>query len=429
MSEKKLHFNTLQLHAGHTPDKDTLSRAVPIYQTTSYLFENSQHAADLFSLAKPGNIYTRIMNPTTDVLEKRLAALEDGVGALAFASGMAAIMATIMNLAKSGDEIVSITTLYGGTYTLFNDRLESQYGIKVHLVDPDDLDKLKSSINEKTKLVYIETIGNPNINIPDIEAIAAIAHAHNLPLVADNTFGTPYLIQLKDFGVDIAVHSLTKYIGGHGNSIGGIIIDYGTFDWTSGRFDGFTTPDQTYHDIVYARDIGAAAFIIKARVQMLRDSGACLSPFNSFLILQGLETLSLRVERHCSNAMKVAEFLNGHPAVTWINYPGLKDDKYYERAQKYFPKGVGAILTFGIKGDADAGRIFIDELKIFSLLANVADSKSLVIHPASTTHAQLSDDGLRAAGVLPEMVRLSVGLEDIRDLISDLNNALEVSQK
>lgn len=428
MRKKILHFNTLQLHAGQSPDKTTNSRAVPIYQTTSYTFNDAQHAADLFALKTPGNIYTRIMNPTTDVLEKRLAALEGGVGALVTSSGMAAISYAIFNVAKSGDEIISLNTLYGGTYTFFNDRLPNQYGINVHLVDPDDLVSLENKINNKTKAIYFETIGNPNMNIPDIEKIAEIAHKNKLPLIADNTFATPYLINLKSHGVDIVVHSLTKYIGGHGTSIGGAIIDNGMFDWSSGRFANFTTPDNTYHGIIYADIDDNAGYITKARVQLLRDTGACISPFNAFLILQGLETLSLRVERHCENAEKVAQYLSTHNAVTWVNYPKLEDNKYYKRAKKYLPKGVGAILTFGIKGDIEAGKKFIDSLEIFSLLANVADAKSLVIHPASTTHAQLDEKALISAGVLPDLVRLSVGLEDIRDLLEDLDQALVKSQ-
>lgn len=428
MKKQSLHFDTLQLHAGQSPDTATNSRAVPIYQTTSYNFNDAKHAADLFALKEPGNIYTRIMNPTTDVLEKRLAALEGGVGALVTSSGMSAISYAIFNVAKSGDEIIAASTLYGGTYTLFNDRLPNQYGIKVHLVDPDDLKAIEHSINDKTKAIYIETIGNPTINIPDIEKIADIAHRNNLPLISDNTFGTPYLINMKNHGVDIVVYSLTKYIGGHGTSIGGAIIDNGTFNWSCGRFSDFTTPDSTYHGIVYADINDNAGYIAKARVQLLRDTGSCISPFNSFLILQGLETLSLRVERHCHNAEKVAQYLASNDAVTWVNYPKLKDSKYYDRAKKYLPNGVGGILTFGIKGDIDAGRKFINSLEIFSLLANVADAKSLVIHPASTTHAQLSSEALKATGVPPDMVRLSIGLENIRDLISDLNQALLKSQ-
>lgn len=429
MDNKDLHFDTLQLHAGHTPDKDTNSRAVPIYQTTSFTFNDTDHAAELFALKASGNIYTRIMNPTTDVLEQRLAALEGGVGALVTASGMSAIFYAVLNIAKNGDEIVAANTLYGGTYTLFAERLPNQYGIKTHLVDIDDFDAIESVINEKTKAIYFESIGNPNINIPDIQKLADIAHAHGLPLIVDNTFGTPYLINLKSFGVDVVVYSLTKYIGGHGTSIGGAVIDNGIFDWHSGRFSDMTAPDETYHGLVYADIPGNAGYITKARVQLLRDTGACISPFNAFLILQGLETLSLRVERHCQSAEKIADFLQAHPAVTWVNYPVLKNNVYYKRAQKYFPKGMGGILTFGIKGGLAAGKTFIDTLEIFSLLANVADAKSLVIHPASTTHGQLSEKQLAEAGISADMVRLSVGLEDVRDLIADLDKALKASQK
>ena len=429
MDNKDLHFDTLQLHAGHTPDKDTNSRAVPIYQTTSFTFNNTDHAADLFALKTPGNIYTRIMNPTTDVLEQRLAALEGGVGALATASGMAAIFYAVLNIAKSGDEIVAANTLYGGTYTLFAERLPKQYGIKTHLVDIDDFEAVELAINEKTKALFIESIGNPNINIADIQKLVDIAHAHGLPLIVDNTFGTPYLINLKSFGVDIVVYSLTKYIGGHGTSIGGAVIDNGIFDWKSGRFSDMTTPDDAYHGVVYADIPDNAGYITKARVQLLRDTGACISPFNAFLILQGLETLSLRVERHCQNAEKIADFLKAHPAVTWVNYPALEGSAYKDRAEKYFPKGVGGILTFGIKGGLLAGKTFIDTLEIFSLLANVADAKSLVIHPASTTHSQMSETQLTEAGISADMVRLSVGLEDVRDLIADLDQALKAAQK
>jgi O-acetylhomoserine (thiol)-lyase len=342
---------------------------------------------------------------------------------------MAAISYAIFNIAKFGDEIIAANTLYGGTYTLFAERLPKQYGIKTHLIDIDNFDLLEALINDKTKAVYIETIGNPNINVADIKKIADIAHRYNLPLIADNTFGTPYLINVKSFGVDVAVYSLTKYIGGHGTSIGGAIVDNGTFDWTSGRFDDFTQPDNTYHGVVYADIPGNAGYITKARVQLLRDSGACISPFNAFLILQGLETLSLRVERHCENAQRIAEYLEAHDAVEWVNYPTLKGNKYYERAQKYFPHGVGGILTFGIKGGIGAGRTFINSLEIFSLLANVADAKSLVIHPASTTHGQMNEQQLASSGISPEMVRLSVGLEHVDDLLEDLSQALDKSQK
>ena len=425
MTERKLKFDTLQVHAGQKADPTTGSRAVPIYQTTSYVFNNAEHAANLFALKEPGNIYTRIMNPTTDVFEQRVAALEGGVGALAVASGSAAITYAILNIAEAGDEIVAASTLYGGTYNLFSVTLP-KIGIKTVFVDPDVLDNFRKAINEKTKAVYIETIGNPGINIIDIEEVAKIAHENGIPLIVDNTFGTPYLLRPIEFGADIVVHSATKFIGGHGTSIGGIIVDSGKFDWkSSGKFPGLTEPDPSYHGISYVNDIGAPAYIIKARVQLLRDTGAAVSPFNSFLFLQGLETLSLRIERHVSNTLKIVEFLQKHPSVSWVNYPSLKGNKYYELAQKYLPKGAGSIFTFGIKGGVEAGRKFIDCLEIFSLLANVADAKSLVIHPASTTHAQLGDEEQRAAGVTPDMIRLSIGIEDAEDLIYDLDNALK----
>jgi len=429
MSERKLKFDTLQVHAGQTADPTTNSRAVPIYQTTSYVFNDADHAADLFSLRQVGNIYTRIMNPTTDVFEKRMAALEGGVGALAVASGSAAITYAILNIAGAGDEIVSASTLYGGTYNLFSTTLP-KLGIKTIFVDPDDPENFQKAITEKTKALYIEVIGNPRINIIDIEAVAKIAHANGIPLIVDNTFGTPYLIRPFEFGADIVVHSATKYIGGHGTSIGGVIVDSGNFDWAaSGKFPGLTEPDPSYHDLKYVEALGPLAYITKARVQLLRDTGAALSPFNSFLFLQGLETLSLRVEKHVSNAKKVAEFLQNHPFVTWVNYPSLKGNKYYDLAQKYFPKGAGAIFTFGIKGGLEAGKKFINSLEIFSLLANVADAKSLVIHPASTTHSQLSEEQQREAGVTPDMIRLSIGIEDPDDLIYDLDQALKKSQQ
>jgi O-acetylhomoserine (thiol)-lyase len=427
MSSSEWGFDTLQIHAGQTPDSATGSRAVPIYQTTSYVYESAEDAAALFALQKPGYIYTRINNPTVAVLEDRLTALEKGAGAMAFASGMAAITAAVQCVCGPGDEIVSASTLYGGTHTLFSARLLPRFGVTAHLVDPDDLAAIEAAINSKTKLVYIETIGNPNINIPDIEAIAAIAHRHGLPLVADNTFGTPYLIRCRDHGVDIVVHSLTKYIGGHGTSVGGAIVDLGTFDWHNPRFPEFTQPDATYHGIVYA-DV-PAPFATKARIQLMRDFGACISPFNAFLILQGLETLSLRLDRHCRNALAAAAFLKNHPAVKWVHFPLLEGDPYHARALRYFPKGAGAILSFGVKGGLQAGRKLINALKLFSLLANVADVRSLVIHPASTTHSQLTEDELKAAGVAPEMLRLSIGLEDEKDILGDLDQALRASQK
>jgi O-acetylhomoserine (thiol)-lyase len=424
---KELGFNTKALHAGHKID-ETGSRAVPIFQTTSYVFKDSDHAAALFSLSESGYIYSRINNPTIAVLEERIAALEGGVGAVVTSSGMAAVLYAILNIASVGDEIISVSTLYGGTYTLFHDRFYSQYGIKVHLIDPEDFEGIEKAINPKTKAIYFETIGNPGINIPDIERLADIAKRHKVALIADNTFGTPYLFDAKKWGVNIVVHSLTKYLGGHGNSIGGAVVDLGNFDWrSSGRYPSFTEPDTTYHNLVYADLPGA--YIIKLRVQLLRDTGACLSPFNAFLILQGIETLSLRVERHSSNALAVAKYLKNHPQVEWVNYPGLEGDKYYERKQKYLPKGAGGILTFGIKGGVQAGKKFIDALKLFSLLANVADARSLIIHPASTTHSQLSEDDLKKAAVQPELIRLSIGLEDIEDLIEDLERGFKAARE
>jgi len=425
MKERQLKFDTLQVHAGQTVDPTTGSRAVPIYQTSSYVFRNAEHAANLFSLQEAGNIYTRIMNPTTDVLEQRIAVLEGGVAALAVASGSAAVTYAILNIAGAGDEIVSASTLYGGTYNLFSFTLP-KLGIHTIFVDPDEPENFRRAITERTKAIYIESLGNPGINITDMEAVAAIAHENGLPLIVDNTFGTPYLIRPFEFGADIVVHSATKFIGGHGTSIGGLIVDSGKFDWAaSSRFPGLTEPDPSYHGLKYAEALGPLAYITKARVQLLRDTGACLSPFNAFLFIQGLETLSLRVERHVANARKIAEFLEQHPLVTWVNYPSLKSSKYHPLAEKYVPKGAGAIFTFGIKGGLAAGRKFIDSLEIFSLLANVADAKSLVIHPASTTHSQLSEAEQRAAGVSPDMVRLSIGIEDVEDLIWDLDQALQ----
>jgi O-acetylhomoserine (thiol)-lyase len=429
MSERNFKFETLQVHGGQEADPTTGSRAVPIYQTSSYVFRDVEHAANLFALKEPGNIYTRIMNPTTDVLEKRIALLEGGVGALAVASGSAAVTYAIQNIAGVGDEIVSASTLYGGTYNLFKVTLP-KFGITTRFVDPSDLSNFEAAITEKTKALYVESIGNPGINIIDIEKLSKIAHAHGVPLIVDNTFATPYLFRPFDHGADIIVHSATKFIGGHGTSIGGLIIDSGAFDWqASGRFPGLTTPDESYHGIRYAQDVGPAAYITKARVQLLRDTGACLSPFNAFLFLQGLETLSLRVERHVSNTLKIAKYLDAHPAVAWVKYPGLESSDQFDLATKYFPKGVGSIFTFGIKGGLDAGVKFIEALKLFSLLANVADAKSLVIHPASTTHAQLSGEDLIKSGVTEDLIRLSIGIENVDDLIEDLKEALSVSQK
>lgn len=429
MDNKKLKFDTLQVHAGQATDPTTGSRAVPIYQTTSYVFNDTAHASNLFALKEFGNIYTRIMNPTNDVFEQRVAALEGGAGALAVASGSAAITYAVLNIAEAGDNIVSASTLYGGTYNLFNYTLP-KLGVDTIFVNPEEPENFRSAINEKTKAIYIESIGNPGINIIDIEKVAAIAHDNYIPLIIDNTFGTPYLIRPIEFGADIVVHSATKFIGGHGTSIGGIIVDSGKFDWkASGKFPGLTEPDPSYHGVVYADAVGPLAYIIKARVQLLRDTGASVSPFNSFLFLQGLETLSLRVERHVSNAKKIAAFLNEHPAVSWVNYPGLPGNKYNQLAEKYFPKGAGSIFTFGIKGGLSAAVNFIENLELFSLVANVADAKSLVIHPASTTHSQLTGQEQADAGVTPDQIRISVGIEDVEDLIDDLAQALEKAFK
>ena len=422
---RKYNFETLQLHAGQTVDPTTKSRAVPIYQTTSYVFEDAQEAEDLFGLKKTGNIYSRIGNPTVAVFEDRLAALEDGVGALATASGMAAITYTVLGLAHAGDHVVAATTLYGGTFNLLKETLP-RYGITTTFVDVDNLEEVEAAIQDNTKLVFIETLGNPLINIPDIEKVADIAHAHKLPLVADNTFGTPYLINIFSHGVDISVHSATKFIGGHGTTIAGVIVDSGKFDWeASGKFPQFVDEDPSYHNISYTRDIGAAAFITALRVQILRDTGAALSPFNAFLLLQGLETLSLRIERHVENTKKIVDFLENHPKVEKVNYPSLPSSPYYELAQKYLPKGAGSIFTFHVKGGQDEARQVIDHLEIFSDLANVADAKSLVVHPATTTHQQLSEEDLLACGVTRNQIRISVGLENADDLIEDLRLALE----
>ena len=422
---REFKFETLQLHAGQVVDATTKSRAVPIYQTTSFVFEDTQEGADLFALQKAGNIYTRITNPTTSAFEERIAALEGGVGALATASGMAALTYTILGLAHAGDHVVAASTIYGGTFNLLKETLP-RYGISTTFVDIDNLEEVEVAIRENTKLVLIETLGNPVINIPDIEKIAEIAHKHQIPLVADNTFATPYLINVFSHGVDISVHSATKFIGGHGTTIGGVIVDSGNFDWAaSGKFPQFVNEDPSYHNLSYTRDVGAAAFIVAARVQLLRDMGAALSPFNSFLLLQGLETLSLRVERHVQNAEKIVDFLVNHPKVEKVNYPKLPDSPYHALAEKYLPKGVGSIFTFHVKGGEAEARKVIDSLEIFSNLANVADAKSLVVHPATTTHAQLSDSDLEAAGVTKNQIRLSIGLENVDDLIEDLRLALE----
>ncbi len=419
-------FDTLALHGGQEPDQTTGSRAVPIYQTTSYVFENSEHAAKLFALEQAGNIYTRIMNPTTDVLEKRISLLEGGAAALATSSGQAAITYAVLNIAKSGDEVISSTSLYGGTRTLFASTL-ARLGIKVHFIDssnPQDYEKL---INDKTKLVFTELIGNPGLNIADIESLAAVAHKHGIPLVVDNTMSTPYLSRPIEHGADIVVHSATKFLGGHGTAIGGLIVDSGKFDWTaSGKFSELTEPDSSYHGLKYAEAFGNAAYIAKARCQLLRDIGAAISPFNAFLILQGIETLPLRMERHSRNALKVARFLKGHKNVNWVNYPGLEDSPEYGLVQKYLPKGQSGIIGFGIKGDKPAGIKFIDNVQLLSHLANIGDAKSLVIHPASTTHQQLTTKEKLEAGVTDDFIRLSIGLEDADDIIQDIDRALNL---
>lgn len=427
--ERKLSFETLAVHAGQEIDPNTFARAVPLYQTTSYGFRDAEHAADLFSLKEFGNIYTRLMNPTTDVFEQRIAALEGGAGALATASGMAAISFSILNIAGAGDEIVSASSLYGGTYNPFSTTLP-KLGIKVHFVDSDDPENFRQAITDKTKAIFAETIGNPQGNVLDVEAVAAIAHEYGIPLIVDNTFPSPYLLRPIEHGADIVVHSATKFIGGHGTSLGGVIVDSGKFDWkASGRFPGLTEPDPSYHGVVYTEAVGPIAYIIKARVQLLRDLGAAISPFNSWLLLQGLETLHLRLERHSQNALKVAQYLESHKDVEWVSYSGLPSHPSYELAQKYLPKGQGAILTFGIKGGSQAGSKLIANVKLFSHLANVGDSKSLIIHPASTTHQQLSAEEQVAAGVKPELLRLSVGTEAIDDILYDLEQAIAASQQ
>ena len=421
-------FHTRSLHAGQRPDSATGARAVPIYQTTSYVFEDTAHAAALFALQRFGNIYTRIMNPTTAVFEERMASLEGGIGAMGLASGQAAQMLTITGLCENGDDLVSSSTLYGGTYTQF-DVTFRRLGFNTIFVDPDDPENFRKAITPKTKLLYIETIANPRMNVVDVEAVAKIAHEAHVPLVVDNTFASPYLCRPIEHGADIVIHSATKFIGGHGTSIGGVIIDSGKFPWNDGNFPQLKEPSPGYHGLRFTETFGEMAFIIKCRVEGLRDLGPCVSPFNSFLFLQGLETLAMRMERHSANALALAQHLSQHKTVTWVNHPGLPSSPYRELAAKYLPKGCGAIFTFGIKGGLDAGRKFIESLQLFSHLANVGDAKSLVIHPASTTHQQLSESDQQAAGVTPDMIRLSVGLEDIDDLIWDLDQALAATQQ
>ena len=425
--ERSFGFNTRSLHAGQRPDPATGARAVPIYQTTSYVFEDSRHAAELFALQRFGDIYTRIMNPTTAVLEERIASLEGGIGALALASGQAAQFLTVSSLLQSGDHLVSSATLYGGTYTQFDITFQ-RLGYQTTFVEPDDPENFRKAIKDNTKLVYAETIANPRMNVVDIEAVAKVAHEAGLPLVIDNTFASPYLCRPMEYGADIVVHSATKFIGGHGTSIGGLIVDSGKFDWTKGKFPQITEPSPGYHGLKFSETFGEMAFIVKCRVEGLRDLGPCMSPFNAFQFLQGLETLGLRMERHSSNALAAAEFLRKHDAVTWVNHPDLPPGRYTELANKYLPRGCGAIFTFGIKGGLEAGKRFIDSLQLLSHLANVGDAKSLVIHPASTTHQQLTELDLEAAGVTTDMVRLSIGLEDIEDIQWDLDQALKASQ-
>ncbi|MGX4685542.1 O-acetylhomoserine aminocarboxypropyltransferase/cysteine synthase family protein [Vagococcus sp. JNUCC 83] len=418
------HFETIQLHGGQEVDQDTGSRAVPIYQTTSYVFDDADHAAARFGLSDPGNIYTRITNPTTSVLEERLALLEGGVGALATASGSAAMTYAIQNIASAGDHIVSAGAIYGGTYNLFAHTLP-EFGITTTFVDADDPKNFTSAIKENTKAIFVESLGNPDIQIVKLDEISRIAHEAGIPVIVDNTFATAYLFKPFDYGADIVVYSTTKFIGGHGVALGGAIIDSGNFDWTNGKFPKLVEPDESYHDLSWVEAGGNAAFITRARTIVLRDTGAAPSPFNSWLTLLGVETLSLRLERHVENAQKVAEYLENHPKISWVNYPGLKTSPYHELATKYFPKGSGSIFTVGLVGGATAGKALINETKLFSLLANVGDAKSLIIHPASTTHSQLSEEQLEEIGVKPETVRLSIGIENVEDLIDDLVQALD----
>jgi O-acetylhomoserine (thiol)-lyase len=427
METKTPALETLMLHAGQSPDPASLSRAVPIYQTSSYVFKDSAHAANLFGLKEFGNIYTRLMNPTTDVLEQRLAALDGGIGGLALASGQAAITYAVLNIAQAGQNIVSTNYLYGGTYNLFHYTLP-KLGIQVKFVDTSDPENVRKAIDENTRLVYSESVGNPKNNVDDFEAIGKIAREAGIPFIVDNTVTTPYLFRPLDHGADIVVYSLTKFIGGHGTSIGGAVVDSGRFPWNNGKFPELTEPDPSYHGLNYWEALGGLAYILKMRLTLLRDMGACLSPFNAFQFLQGLETLHVRMPRHVENARAVAAWLEKSPLVSWVNYPGLASHKDNARAKKYLPKGEGAIIGFGIKGGVEAGKRFIDNVKLLSHLANIGDAKSLVIHPASTTHQQLSEAEQLASGVSPDFIRLSIGLENIDDIIADISQALEASQ-
>ena len=429
MKKKEYRFETLALHAGQVPDAATLARAVPVYRTTSYVFRDTRHAADLFGLKEAGNIYTRIMNPTQEVLEQRMAALEGGAAGLAFSSGTAAIFNTVINICSAGEEIVSGHNLYGGTYTMF-DSILPQFGIRAVLVDPLEPENFERAVNEKTRALYIETIGNPVLDFTDIEAVSKIAARHHLPLIVDSTFTPPYLVRPIEHGADIVCHSLTKWLGGHGTGIGGVIIDAGRFDWTDPKFRLYNEPDPSYHGIRFAHDLGdmnPLAFVMRMRLVPLRNLGACISPDNAWIFLQGIETLPLRMQRHCDNAMAVARFLKGHPAVEWVRYPGLEDDPAYPVASRYLKNGFGGMVVFGAKGGRKGGEAFINALELFSHLANVGDAKSLALHPASTSHSQLSEEQQRASGLTPELVRLSVGLEHIDDIIADLDRALSAA--
>ena len=424
MSEKKYRIETLSVHGGLQPDPVTGARAVPIYQNNAYQFKNTEHAANLFGLAEPGYIYTRIHNPTTTVFEERVALLEGGVGSLAVASGMAAITLAILNIAESGDEIISASNLYGGTYNLFAVTLP-KYGINVKFVDPEDPENFRAAITDKTKAIFAETIGNPSLKVLDIEKVANIAHEAGIPLMIDNTFATPYLCRPIEFGADIVIHSATKWLLGNGTSTGGVIVDAGKFDWNSPKFPGLTEPDASYNGLVYARDVGAAAYITKARVQLLRDLGPALSPQNAFQFVLGLETLHVRMKEHVANTVKVVEYLEKHPAVSWVLYPGSENNPDKELVAKYLPKGAGSMVIFGIKGGREAGAKVINSVELFAHVANVGDAKSLIIHPASTTHQQLDEEGLKAAGVGADLVRLSIGIENVEDIIEDLEQAIE----
>ena len=429
MANKNYTFETLALHAGYEPDPITLSRGIPVYRTTSYVFKDTEHAANLFSLKELGNIYTRLQNPTQDILEKRMASLEGGAAALALASGTSAIYYTIINICAAGDEMVSANNLYGGTYTMF-DVILPQFNINVNFVDPEKIESFESAVTEKTRGIFIETIGNPVLQFTDIEAVAKVAQKYHLPLIVDSTFTTPYLLRPIEYGANIICHSLTKWLGGHGSAIGGIVIDSGSFDWTDKKFSLLNEPDESYHGIRYAHDLGELnplAFILRMRLVPLRNLGACISPDNAWIFLQGIETLALRMERHCQNAAKVATYLKNHPQVDWVRYPGLKDDPSFPLASKYLHNGFGGMVVFGVKGGRAAGEKFINKLKLLSHLANVGDAKSLAIHPASTTHAQLTEEQQRAGGVSPELIRLSIGIENVRDIIDDIEQALKIT--